>query len=163
IGGAENRAAARQKPIERVIVEHAKIAGRQQAVVAADDANGFPTTLRRRLRYGANHRIQTRAVATPGNYANSLSHDCILTCYRRSGTNIIARAATTSPSASAHTTKQLCDASPSVPARVGNSASDLTVASRRNPPNARYICSPGIMVTAPANAITANGIRYDRE
>ena len=69
----QNGAAAHQEPTNGLIVEHSRIARRQQAVVPAKDADCFPTALRGRLGNRANHRIQSGTIATTNYYADPLT------------------------------------------------------------------------------------------
>ena len=70
IGGAQNRAAAHQQPVQRLVIQHLILLRRQQPLIAADDAESFPSAFGARLGDGANDRVQSGAIAPAGNNSN---------------------------------------------------------------------------------------------
>ena len=71
----ENGAAAHQQAVERLVIQHAKILRRQQAVVTADDADGFPTAFGGGFGNRADDRVQAGTIPAAGNDADFHSKD----------------------------------------------------------------------------------------
>ena len=74
VRGAENRAAAHQQAVERLVVQQSRSRRLEQAVVAAEDPEGLPPAPVRRLRDGTNDRVQAGAVSPTRHHADSLDH-----------------------------------------------------------------------------------------
>ncbi len=70
IGRAENGATAHEQAVERLVIQHAIALRRQQTVVAAKDAEGFPAALGGGFGDGADHGVQAGTVAATGDDAN---------------------------------------------------------------------------------------------
>ena len=66
IGRAQNRAAAHQQAAKRFVIQRTKFLWCQQTFEAADDAEGFPPALGRRLGHGADDGVESGAIPTAG-------------------------------------------------------------------------------------------------